>query len=224
MNTIDNNTSLFESLGLSSSTPTEGKEDFGQQDFMELMLAQLNNQDPMEPMENGEFLTQIAQFNTASGISELKDSFGMLASSLHSNQALQASTLIGRSVLVESNRGDLPQNGSLTGVAELPASTQSLHINIMGYDGQLIKTIDLGQQASGEVSFSWDGTSDAGVRMPPGNYQISAEAEIDGQFQAVTSLISANVESVTLGQGGQEPTLNLSGMGSMDFSQVRQVM
>ena len=83
---------------------TEPKDkSLGQDEFLELMMTQLQNQDPLNPAESGEFLSQIAQFGTVNGITELQQSFSTLASSLQSNQALQASTMVGRSVLVENN-------------------------------------------------------------------------------------------------------------------------
>jgi flagellar basal-body rod modification protein FlgD len=224
MSTIESTTNVFDKLGLSVTKQSEEKNDYGQSDFMELMLAQMNNQNPLDPMENGEFLTQIAQFNTASGIEELNNSFSLLAGSLNSSQALQASTLVGRSVLVPGNSGMLETTGTLDGVIDMPSSTTSLRLNVYDGGGQLVRSVDMGQRSAGETAFSWDGNSDSGVRMPAGTYNLSAEAVIDGEVQAVNTLMGARVESVTLGQGGEEPTLNLSGMGSIAFSQVRQIM
>lgn len=224
MSSIESTSNVFDQLGLSVTKKPEEKNDYGQSDFMELMLAQMNNQNPLEPMENGEFLTQIAQFNTATGVEELNNSFGLLAGSLNSSQALQASTLVGRSVLVPGNSGTLETSGTMDGVIDMPSSTNSLRLNVYDGGGQLVRSVDMGQRPAGETAFSWDGYSDNGVRMPAGTYSISAEAVVDGEVRAVNTLMGARVESVTLGQGGEEPILNLSGMGSIAFSQVRQIM
>ena len=95
----------LESLGLAQKKPRVDKKEMGQEDFLKLMTTQLQNQDPMKPMENGDFLAQIAQFSTVDGIGKLQESFEALSGSLHSNQALQASGLIGRNVMVPSNAG-----------------------------------------------------------------------------------------------------------------------
>ena len=94
--------SAFEDLGLKTDhvkKPTEKKQ-LGQEDFMDLMLTQMNNQDPFKPMENGEFLTQMAQFSAVSGLKDIKESFQGLADTMQSNQALQAASMVGRKVLV----------------------------------------------------------------------------------------------------------------------------
>src|SRR5690625_1502858 len=82
--------------------------EIGQEDFLKLMVTQLQNQDPFSPMENGEFLAQIAQFTTATGIQELQQSFERFSSNIKTEQALQAASLVGRNVVVESDVGQLP--------------------------------------------------------------------------------------------------------------------
>lgn len=199
--------------------------DMGREEFMQLMLAQLNHQDPFQPMENGEFLAQIAQFSTVSGINELQSSFDQFATSIQSSRALEASTLVGRSVLIPSFTGQLPDGGAMAGEVMLPASTNRLAVTIQDASGQVIKQLELGTQTAGRVQFSWDGIDEEGNAMPAGNYSISAAALMDGEMQGVETLVGAHVESVTLGQAGGEPTLNLgSGMGSIKFSRVYEIM
>ncbi len=120
MNEIDTK-NPFSPLGLSNASGAKTKEndELGQAEFLELMTAQLRFQDPLEPMENGDFLGQIAQFGTVSGINELNTTFNSLNSSFQSNQALQASTLVGRKVLVPSEIGYLGATGGLSGSVEL---------------------------------------------------------------------------------------------------------
>ena len=225
MSTIDPNiSSTYDALGL---TPRRGapKEGDGLQDqFMTLMLTQMKYQDPLKPMENGEFLAQLAQFNTVSGIQELQKSFAAFAGSMQGNQALQASTLVGRQVLVEGDRVALAQQGGVEGVAQLPQSTQSLRLAIHDASGQLVQSIELGPQRSGEVPLYWNGMDGNGNRAAPGDYFISAAASIDGQMQALPTQVVATVESVTLGQGGREITMNVSGQGEVPMSLVSKVM
>jgi flagellar basal-body rod modification protein FlgD len=123
MTTEVNNTSAI-LAGLGINRPGEVKEKDSEQDqFLNLMIAQLKNQDPFKPLESGEFLTQIAQFGTVTGVKELQSSFSQLASSISSNQALQASSLVGRTVNIESNAGVLGQDSPLSGTVELEGST-----------------------------------------------------------------------------------------------------
>ena len=140
-------------LGLSRPTATpaqsqsQGK--LNQEAFLELMIAQFQNQDPFKPMENGDFLGQMAQFGTVSGIEELNQSFSTIAGSLYSDQALQASGLIDRTVLVSSDAGLLPGQGSLSGAVDLATSSGSLAVQVTDANGELVRRMDLGTQPSG---------------------------------------------------------------------------
>lgn len=227
MSTIDSNKSVYEGLGLSQSSQssrTKNDNELGQDAFMELMMAQLKNQNPLEPMENGEFLAQMAQFSTASGIEDMQSSMDSFISSFNSSQALQASSLVGRQVMLESNTAQLTADGTVEGSAALPVSTNAMRIAIHDPAGQLVRTIDMGQQSSGDVRFSWDGMTDSGQPAPAGNYVITAEAAIDGQVQALNSSVIASVESVTLGQGGRDVSLSVAGQGEVSMSRISKIM
>jgi flagellar basal-body rod modification protein FlgD len=201
----------------------QSKERLGQDDFLKLMVAQLRNQDPMKPMENGDFLGQIAQFGTVSGIEDLQSSFRDLAASLVSNQALQASSLVGHSVLASTGRAPLAAGATIRGVVELPTASPLVALKVFDSSGQLVRRMDLGSQAAGTVPFQWDGLRDDGQFAVPGTYFLSAEAEVGGQNEAVETLLENRVSAVTLGQGGGL-VLDLEGIGPLDFSEIRQIM
>lgn len=225
MSGIESTNSILQNLGLTQEKAPQAKEDFGKQEFLELMLAQLNNQDPMEPMENGEFLSQIAQFTTATGVSDLHSAFADLANSLSSNQALQASSLVGRTVLVPTSSAYLASGEGVSGRATVSASTSQLNISIYDAAGQAVRTIPLGQQPAGEIEFNWDGKLDNGTNASTGYYTIRAEALIGGEVQAMQGMIAKKVESVSLGaSGGQGVTLNVTGSEAISLSNVRQIM
>lgn len=194
-----------------------------QEDFFKLLITQLRSQDPFRPLASGEFLSQIAQFSTVSGVQDLQRSFEQLAGSLYSNQALQASALVGRTVYVPGPKAALTAGGGLSGLIELPGSTSGLSIGIYDGAGQLVRRLALGPQPAGTVAFRWDGLTEAGMPAPPGLYYVKAEARRGGENVAVETLLAARVESVTLGHLGQGITLNLAGLGAVDFAQVRQI-
>ena len=224
MSTIDTN-NVWANLGLTQSEEQKKpSNDVGQEQFLKLMMAQMQNQDPMKPMENGDFLTQIAQFSASKGIADMSDSISSLTQSLASNQALQASSLIGRVVLAPSDTGFLEPGQGMGGSVELPSSTLDMNVSIYDQSGAVVKTIPMGQQASGDIYFAWDGTDEAGNIMPPGLYNIQANANINGQNQAMQTMVASRVESVSVGKGGQGVSLNLAGLGSMDFNNVREIM
>ncbi len=224
MSTIDNSVSIYESLGLTGSSDTETKtEESSQDQFMQLLIAQLENQDPLEPQENGDFLSQLAQFETAAGIEELQESFESFTSIMQSSSVLQASNLVGRSVLAPGGNAELESGNNVEGSINLSASTTDLSIEITDSSGQLVKTISMGTQAAGEISFSWDGTDNSGNNLPAGSYQVQATADISGEETAQEVLVSAKVDSVTVGQDGQGIKLNLVGSGSVYLSEVEEI-
>lgn len=214
----------LEHLAAASQAPARKGDRLGQEDFFNLMITQLKNQDPLKPLESGEFLGQLAQFGTVNGITELQSSFAQLAGALQSNQALQASTMVGRSVLVPSETVSLGTGGGVSGAVDLPSSTGELVISIHDAAGQLVKRLSLSAQEAGVVRFTWDGLSDGGGQVPPGRYRISAEAQVNGSNVAFPTLVQDQVDSVTLRRDGSAPQLNLSGLGPVNLDQVRQVM
>lgn len=225
MTSVDKTASdLFANLGLNTVKPKSNSGEMGQDAFLELMITQMNNQDPFKPMENGEFLTQIAQFSQVSGINELQNSFAQLAASLTSSQALQASGLVGRNVLVPSEIGLLPQGGALRGTVELPMDTSQLVLSVVDASGEVVRSIEMGAHSAGDVAFAWDGITNAGTAAAPGRYRVRAEFQTGEHSVAAQTFVTASVDSVTIGGAGQGLTLNLTGLGQVDFAQVREIM
>lgn len=199
----------------------EANDELGQEDFLKLMIAQFRNQDPFKPMEDGQFLGQLAQFGTVSGLEELNSSFSQLADSLVSNQALQASTLVGREVLVPAQAAEFRGSGWVEGAVDLRSPATSVRVQIMDGAGQLVRQIELGPQSAGTAAFRWGGETDAGVPATPGVYRISAQAVVNGQVQAADSLVRAEVQSVAIGDRGL--VLTLPAIGEVPFSAVRTI-
>ncbi len=236
MNPIDKALPTPETLGLTKTHDAHDKPRLGQEDFMKLMTAQMNHQDPMKPMENGEFITQMAQFSQVSGMRDIKNSFATLASSLQSNQALQASSLVGRSVLVPGDRVELPEAGKITAAIDLPQATNDLRVNILNGSGELVHTLNLGQHKAGTVAVSWDGVITKKIKdadgelqtvtekATPGQYSLQAAFMADGKSQAAKTLVADAVESVSLGKPGEPIVLNLTNSGTMKLPDVKQIM
>jgi len=202
----------------------ESRTDLGQEDFLTLMITQFRNQDPFEPMDNGEFLGQLAQFSTVSGISSLNEGFASLSSSLQNEQALQAANLVGHRVLASSDVGYLAEDGSISGAVELGSSASSVQVEIADSTGQLIRRIDLGAQQSGLVRFTWDGRDSNGDVADSGHYSIVTRVNRGANVENAETLLEASIESVSLGRFGQGMTLNLPGGGKLPLSQVRQII
>lgn len=220
MITVNNPT--VESLGLGLKPETSKSNDLGQDQFLELMVAQLKNQDPTKPLESGEFLSQLAQFSSASGIQDMQASFSEMSASLRSNQALMASGLVGRTVLAAGDVSALPAGGSLEASLNLPASASNVVVTITDTAGQLVRRMELGPQAAGELPIAWDGVTDKGATADPGRYGIEAQAFSGTESYAVDTFVMSRVDSVTLG-GGQGMVLNLSGLGAVPVADVKQI-
>ena len=199
------------------------RNELGQEDFLMLMTTQLKNQDPLKPADNAEFMSQLAQFGAVEGIDGLKTEIQNLAGSLVSNQTFQAAGMLGREVLIPATHGVLEQDGAIEGAVELPNAVSSLNIGIYDLAGQLVRNVSLGSQSPGMVAFNWDGLATDGTAVPPGRYEIRAEAISGGINEAYEVLIADKVQSVSLPAAGKALTMELAGLGEVNFSEIRQI-
>lgn len=211
--------SILRSVNETTSTQAGNEE---KADFLQLLVAQLNNQDPLNPQDSTEFMSQLAQLETVQGIQDLNKSFASFSESMLSNQALQATSLVGRNVLISAEKGQLQTGEPLTGYIALPADAASVTLEIHDDKGALVRTLELGDHKQSNLAFSWDGFGDSGEALPPGEYSLVAKANIHGDSTEVSTAINFNVNSVTLDhQGGT--LLNLAGSKVAPLSEVLQV-
>ncbi|MCP1726416.1 flagellar basal-body rod modification protein FlgD [Natronospira proteinivora] len=221
-------TNPFEQFGIRGSgegnNGGKGNDELGQEQFLTLMIAQFQNQDPFEPMENGEFLGQLAQFSTVSGITELKDAFGDLSGAMQSSQALQASDLVGRNVLAESSEGLLPlEGGGVEGAVNLEDSANDVVVDVLDANGDRVRRMHLGQHSEGMARFHWDGMTDEGEAAEPGAYQFEAGVVRGESTEAGQILVNQHVESVTLDRSGKGVTLNTA-LGELKLQDVYEFL
>jgi flagellar basal-body rod modification protein FlgD len=209
------------STNTSSVTSALNAQSLSQTEFLKLMTSQLQNQDPLKPLDNSEFVSQMAQFSTVSGIQALQNSFSTLATSLSSGQALQASSLVGHTVLTPSTTASLSAGGTMSLGVDAPASGDVI-VNVTDASGQLVRRIDLGTQAAGVTKFQWDGLDNSGSAAPAGQYTFTAVVGSGSQAQAATMLTAGKVNSVSLDSSGAL-NLDVDGIGSVAFSTIRQI-
>ena len=216
----------FGNVGQFAPPPPSNRDrgDLGQEDFLTLMIAQFRNQDPFEPMANGEFPGQLAQFGTVNGLEQLNNSFAGLQSSIQSDQALQAANLVGRSVLAGMNSGYLAEEGRLAGGVELHSSASNVQIEITDLNGEVVRRLELGEQTPGLARFEWDGSDSNGRRADAGQYLVSIRVIRGGSVESAETLIESSIESVSLGRFGAGLTLNLLGGDTLSLSQVRRIL
>ena len=223
-----NGTSGTGSTGSSSTSSTSSSSangvTLGGTDFLTLMLAQLQNQDPTSPVDSNEFLSQLASLSEVQGINQLNTSFASLSNSLVGSQALQASSLLGHQALVASSTASLATaGGTVSGAVSVPQTSSSVVLNITNSAGVLVDSINLGAQSAGLANFTWNGQTSGGSAAPAGTYSLSAQVNGVSGSSAVTTLVSGTVDSVTMGSGTTGLTLNIAGLGSVPFSSVQQI-
>ncbi|NLY59295.1 MAG: flagellar hook assembly protein FlgD, partial [Gammaproteobacteria bacterium] len=207
--------SLLDQYQVDQSRFAKGDE-LGKNEFLELLVAQLNNQDPLSPQENGEFIAQLAQFSTVEGIEKMNSSIDAMASSFQSSQALQASSMVGRTVVFPSEEAMVDPQAGFNGQLVLPQASQAVLVNVYDEAGSMVATINMGAQETGIIDFAWDGQDASGNTLPPGKYRFEAQGSFNGETVQLATLLPANVDSVSLGVGkGGEMVLNLAGLGSI---------
>src|ERR1700733_2252293 len=212
------------STGSTGTTPAATTGTLGGTDFLTLMLAQLQNQDPTSPVDSNTFLSQLAELSEVQGITSLNTSFSTLSSSLSSSQALQASSLLGHQALVNTSTATLAAGAPMTGAVNVPQTTSQVVLSISDSSGALVSQINLGAQSSGLANFSWNGSESNGSQAPTGTYTLSAQhAGATSGSTAATTLVNGTVESVSMGAGTTGLTLNVAGIGSAPFSSVQQI-
>lgn len=219
MSTVNGVSSALDQYQIKSDT-TANKE-LGKNEFLNLLVAQLNNQNPLEPQGNGEFIAQLAQFSQVEGIEKLNSSMGSLLSGYQSSQALQASSLVGRKVIIPTDKAVVDTSESFKASLVLPTSSSNVYVNVYDNAGTLVSRVNMGEQAAGNVSFIWDGKDASGKVLPPGTYKFEAQATYEGETKGLYTMLPANVDSVVL--GGSELMLNLAGLGSVPLSQVQVI-
>jgi len=220
-NEISNNPFLQSVSVAATQAQAQKDEELGQDAFLRLMIAQLENQDPLSPAENGEFIAQLAQFSSVEGITNLNTSVGELVSEFRSSRALEASALVGRQVEVNSNTGRLPEQGRLLGTLELPSGSQNVQVSVETLLGEVVHTELLEGAQSGDIAFGWDGTGSDGSQWSSGVYRIRATALVNGESSEVPVRVAANVNSVSIG-ADSSMTLDVDGVGQINVDDVRK--
>lgn len=201
----------------------EDSNELGQEDFINLMITQLRNQDPFEPLQSGEFIGQLAQFGTVSGIGELQNSVSQLASSLISNQTLQATNLIGKSALIPSDSLTLSEGETSKGAISTSAPANNVTVSIFDAAGNLVQTIPLGVVNEGLKEFEWDGTDASGNQAPEGEYFFTVVGAQGEDNIALDTFAYKQVESISLGNDTNSIRLNVENGKELKISEILKI-
>jgi len=194
--------------------------DDAQNRFLKLLVTQMQNQDPLNPMDNAQVTTQMAQLNMVSGIDKLNTTLQSLVAGVQSSEGLQAAAMVGHSVLVPGSSLAL-QNGSALGGVELTQPADHVVVTIKDGSGSVVHTADLGAQPAGSITFQWDGMTDGGSPAANGSYSFSVQAT---QANAKVDAAALAVGSVTsIIHDAKGTSLGVMGLGRIDLSQVKQI-
>jgi len=194
-----------------------------QADFFALLTKELANQDPTKPVDNNEMISQMTAFSTTDGVQKLNDQFTSFSSSMTSSQALQASSLVGRSVLVEDNVFGTNEGESVKGkiVTDTPASNVNIYVENIA--GEIVQTVPVGNIGAGGSTFTWDGQTSNGEAAKSGAYRFRIAGLVDGQAAEIQAMTFRKVDSVTLAGANGSILLNLNGGNSMALADVVEV-
>lgn len=206
----------------SATSSATGNQTLGKDAFLQLLVTQMQHQNPLDPQDNSEFVAQLAQFSSLEGITSLNDSVSAITSAMASSQALQASSLVGRSVIVQNDKAIVDTAESFNAQFVVPQAISEAKVTIKDGDGNTVKTIELGEQKAGYADFIWDGTNDKGEKVDPGTYTFTASTTVDGQSVQMNTLLPAKVTSVSFNTTG-EMVLNLAGVGKVSLSDVQTI-
>ncbi len=209
-----NNTSTA-SAGASSSSAASTTTAAATSDrFLKLLVTQMQNQDPLNPTDNAQITSQMAQINTVDGIQQLNTTMAGLNSQFVQLQALQGASLVGHSVTVQGNRLT-PVNGTATGGFDLSTSADSVKIQVINGAGSVVDTVNLAAQTPGQHSFDWSGAN----AVDGAQYSFKVVATSSGNPVAATPLMRDKVVSVSSGAGGL--TLTTLNSGDVAYADVK---
>lgn len=191
--------------------------------FMTLLVTQLKNQDPLNPMDNAQMTSQMAQISTVSGINQLNTTLQALSASMTPNQTVQAANMIGRGALVPGSGVDLATAGGAgLGGFSLATPVDAATVSIYNQAGALVNTLDLGAQTAGITRWQWNGTDSTGAALPAGNYTFKVNASLAGNTVAATNLQYGLINTVS--QGATGLTLGVGSLQNIALAQIQQIL
>ena len=208
--------------GTTTGNSALGSQNLGQNDFLKLLTAQMQNQDPFDPVDNTQMVAQMAQFSSLAGITEMSSTLKAIADKLGGTSMSDALGYVGRAVLVEGATNYPMTNGTVAGAIELDGNATDVKVTITGANGAVMKTVSLGPQQAGIIDYEWDGSTDNGDPAGDGPFTINVTAVAGANTVPARSLIWAPVQSVALDASGT-PTLTIPGIGQLPTTAVRKV-
>ncbi|PHM19036.1 MAG: flagellar biosynthesis protein FlgD [Curvibacter sp. PD_MW3] len=210
---VNSSTAALNNLTTGSGTVSDATA--AQDRFLKLLVAQLNNQDPMNPMDNAQMTSQMAQINTVTGINKLNETMSSMVSQLLSTQILQSASMVGHNVLLPSNTLSVSK-GVAAGAVDVGASADSVSVEIQTPGGQVLDTFNLGAKNAGRHEFTWDASAYQGQTV-----KIAVKASMGGKSVSATPMAVDTIQSVSNESGTLK--LNLANGASVSYTDVAAI-
>jgi flagellar basal-body rod modification protein FlgD len=204
-----------------SKTKTTSSVEDQQNKFLTLLMTQIKNQDPLNPMDNAAVTTQLAQLNTVSGIEKLNATMTQLLDGYNETQAIQSTGMIGKNVMVAGNNLPLNKSEAVGGVL-LEAAADKVTLNIKDSTGKIVQTEEMGARAAGNFYFGWDGKDASGATLADGKYTFTVDASMGGKKITASALQVGTVSAVVRTKTGF--VLDLGALGDVAFKDVQQIL
>lgn len=215
-------TGLMKAMNPAASAAKSGASAAETQDrFMKLLITQMKNQDPLNPMDNAQVTSQLAQLSTVTGIDKMNTTLESLMGSFQSNQSVQAAGMIGRSVLIPGKSLGLADGKAAYGL-DLAGPVDSMQVTIRDAAGVAVRKIEVGALPAGTHTLQWDGKNDKGSAAAAGQYTFEIAALAAGKSAETTALAIGRVDSVSTGTQGVK--LNVNGVGAVNMTDIRQII
>lgn len=214
---------IYASLnGTSSTAKTASQADQVQDRFLKLLTTQLKNQDPLNPMDNAQMTSQLAQINTISGIEKLNTTLSSMLDIYNNSQGMQAAGMIGKNVLIAGNTMQVQSGLGVAGVM-LPEAADQVTVSILDGAGNVVQTEKLGPHNAGNFGFSWDGKKADGTQMTDGNYSFKVDA-VRGDKKVTATALQVGTVNAVVRNGSSGFLLDLGAMGTVGFKDVQQIL
>lgn len=212
---------LLDSINGKRSTKTKEEEALSQDRFLTMLTTQLKNQDPLNPMDNAEMTSQLAQISTVDGLKKVNSTLEAMLGSFQQNETMQAAAMVGRGVLVEGKGLQLYEGQALGGV-DLSKPADKVVVTIRDAQGNDVRRIDLGDMEAGSHVFTWDGKTDAGDAAASGNYSISVSATQGDTKVDAAALQLGTVSSVV--RGAKNIEIEVGRLGTFSMSDIKRIL
>jgi flagellar basal-body rod modification protein FlgD len=211
------------SSSTASSSSSSSSSSLGQDAFLQLLVTQLQYQDPLSPMDDKEFVAELAQFSSLEQLTEINTGIDNLATLGKEQQLMGAVNFIGKTIEATGTAVSLASGAATPVTLTLPEDASTCLVNVLNSSGTIVRTVDLGATSAGDVSFTWDGKDYDGNTMDDGTYQVAVTAtDADGNVMTVTSTMTGTVTGITQTDGTYY--LDIGGDRNVAFTDITSVV